>query len=96
MCNSRIELRGYKIAMSEQRLSKLFLLGPTQTPLFFAAIFKAPYPIQRASQRASIIELFKPTLYYLTPILIAPRVIESGVKPRWLFHPSRSLVLPRS
>jgi hypothetical protein len=33
-------------------------------------------------QRASIIELFKPTLYYLTPVFIAPRVILSGVKLR--------------
>ena len=52
------------------------------TTLLFAAIFKAPCPFQRASQRASIIELFKPTLYYLTPVLIAPRVILSGVKLR--------------
>jgi len=29
-----------------------------------------------------IIELFMPTIYYLTPILIAPRVIMSGVKLR--------------
>ena len=50
--------------------------------LLFDAIFKAPCPLQRASQRASIIELLKPTLYYLTPVLIAPRVELSGVKLR--------------
>lgn len=32
--------------------------------------------------RASIIELFKPTLYCLTPVRIAPRVIVRGVKLR--------------
>jgi len=37
---------------------------------------------RRVPQRASIIELFKPTLYYLTPVLIAPRVMVSGVKLR--------------
>ena len=40
------------------------------------------FRLQRASKRASIIELLKPTLYYLTPVLIAPRVILSGVKLR--------------
>jgi hypothetical protein len=33
-------------------------------------------------QRASILELFKPTLYCLTPLLIAPRVMLFGVTRR--------------
>jgi hypothetical protein len=32
--------------------------------------------------RTGIIERFKPTLYCLTPVLIAPRVIVSGVTLR--------------
>jgi hypothetical protein len=33
-------------------------------------------------------------LYRLTPVPIAPRVMVSGVKPRWLSYPSRFLTLP--
>jgi hypothetical protein len=33
-------------------------------------------------QRANIVELFRPALYCLTPVLIAPRVKLSGVKLR--------------
>jgi hypothetical protein len=40
------------------------------------------FRLQCASQRASIIELLKPTLYCLTSVLIPPRVILSGVKLR--------------
>jgi hypothetical protein len=39
-------------------------------------------PTCHAPQRASIIELFKPILYCLTPILIAPRVMVFGMKRR--------------
>ena len=37
---------------------------------------------------------FLPNLYCLTPVPIAPRVMVSGVKPRWLSHLSRFLTLP--
>ena len=37
---------------------------------------------------------FAHNIYRLTPILIAPRVMVSGVKPRWLSHLSRFLTLP--
>jgi hypothetical protein len=30
----------------------------------------------------------------LTPVPIAPRVMMSGVKPRWLSYPSRFLTIP--
>lgn len=32
-------------------------------------------------------------LYCLTPVFIAPRVMMSGVKLRWLSYPSRFLIL---
>jgi len=35
-----------------------------------------------SSQRANMVELFRPVLYCLTPALIAPRVRLSGVKLR--------------
>ena len=38
--------------------------------------------------------LFLRNIYRLTPSLIAPRVMVSGVKPRWLSYPSRFLTLP--
>ena len=37
---------------------------------------------------------FLRNIYGLPPILIAPRVMLSGVKPRWLSYPSRFLPLP--
>ena len=37
---------------------------------------------------------FLPNIYRLTPVLIAPRVKLSGVKPRWLSYLSRFLTLP--
>ena len=37
---------------------------------------------------------FLHNIYPLTPVLIAPRVKVSGVKPRWLSYPSRFLIFP--
>ncbi|CUS39874.1 hypothetical protein COMA2_90053 [Candidatus Nitrospira nitrificans] len=36
---------------------------------------------------------FPHNLYCLTPVLIAPRVMVSGVKPRWLSYLSRFLTI---
>jgi hypothetical protein len=48
---------------AEKWFRLLFASAPFPgTTLLFDAIFKAPCPLQRASQRASIIELLKPTL----------------------------------
>ena len=37
---------------------------------------------------------FLRNIYCLTPVLIAPRVMVSGVKPRWLSYLSRFLTIP--
>ncbi len=37
---------------------------------------------------------FACNIYRLTPVPIAPRVIVSGVKPRWLSYLSRFLTIP--
>jgi hypothetical protein len=37
---------------------------------------------------------FLHNIYRLTPVLIAPKVMMSGVKPRWLSYLSRFLTIP--
>jgi hypothetical protein len=43
-------------------------------------------------QRANIAELSRPVLYWLTPVLIAPRIRFPGVKLRWLSYLLRFLL----